>query len=268
MKSLPGYLRAIAAIVRRDVTIFLSYRLRWLSRVTGTILTLVTFYYVSKLVRPNAVGPHSSYFAYLMIGVVFIPVLTAALTLSQFVRQELVAGTFERTLVSAAGPVTACLAMLIFPVALSLVLSIITLALGVALFSVHLHASGIPVALGVAVLGTIAFGAIGVLFVSALMAFKSAAGVTWVLSGLSLIGSVYFPIRLFPGWIRWAADAQPLSPALDLLRHALVGTKTVRPVWLELVTLLGFTVVLLPVAAVLLAVSIRFSRQRGTILEY
>ena len=263
-----GYLDAVVAIVHRDVKIFLSYRLRWVSRIVGTLLSLTTFYYVSKLARPNAVGVHSSYFAFLMIGILITPVLNSALTIAQFVRQELVAGNFERTLVSPTGPVVAVLAMLVFPVAFSILLSIITLLLGVALFGVTIHAAAIPLALCVTVAGSVAFASIGILFVSVLIAFKSSAGVTWVLAGLGLVGGVYFPIHLFPGWIRWAADVQPLSPTVDLLRHLLVNLPLTHPAWVECAKVGGFALVLLPVATLVMSGALRLSRTQGTIMEY
>jgi ABC-2 type transport system permease protein len=89
-----------------------------------------------------------------------------------------------------------------------------------------------------------------------------------VVAGLSLLGGAYFPIRLFPGWIRWASDVQPFTPTVDLLRHLLIGTRPVEPVWLDLVKLAGFTAVLIPLAITALWLAINLSRRRGTILDF
>jgi ABC-2 type transport system permease protein len=268
VSTVTGYVDAVFAIVRRDVHIFLSYRLRWVSRVLGTVLTLTTFYYVSKLTREDALGHHASYFAFLLVGIVALPVLTGAMTVAQFVRQELVAGNFERMLVSPTGPIVGILAMLLFPEVFALLLAAITLVLGVVLFGVHLHLGGIPVALGVMALGCIAFSAIGLLFVAALLAFKSSAGITWVIAGLGLVGGVYFPLSLFPGWIRWAGSVQPLTPTIDLLRHLLVGTPLAHPAGAEWLKLGAFAAVLLPLATYVLALGLKFSRAQGTVMEY
>ncbi|MGH2871707.1 MAG: hypothetical protein ACRDL5_04500, partial [Solirubrobacteraceae bacterium] len=110
--------------------------------------------------------------------------------------------------------------------------------------------------------------AIGLLFVSALIAFKSAMGATWVIAAIGLMGGAYFPVSLFPGWIRWGTAVQPLTPAVDLLRHLLTGASSPQPAWLDVVKLGGFAVVLMPLASALLWQAFRYSRRRGTIMEY
>jgi ABC-2 type transport system permease protein len=262
------YHDAVAAVVRRDMRIFLSYRFRWVTRIVGTLLSLITFYYVSKLARADAVGNHASYFAFLLVGIVALPVLTGAMTIAQFVRQELVAGNFERFLVSPTGPVVGILAMLLFPLAFALLLAVITMALGIVLFGVHVHLGSIPLTLAVMTLGCIAFASIGLLFVAALIAFKSSAGVTWVIAGLGLVGGVYFPLSLFPGWIRWAGNVQPLTPTIELLRHLLVGTPLVHAAWVDWLKLAGFAAALLPLSTYVLSRSLKLSRGQGTIMEY
>lgn len=263
-----GYLDAMLAALQRDARIFFTYRLRWVSRVASSLLTVTVFFYVAKLVRPDAVGKHASYFSFLIVGMVAVPVLESALTLAQLVRMELVAGNFERMLVSPMGPVAGMISMALFPMIYAVVLSALTLGIGVALYDVPIHAAGVPAALVVAGLGAAAFAGIGILFVGALIAYKTAAGATWVMAGLGLVGGVYFPAKLFPGWISWASDVQPLSPAVDLLRHFLVGTPAAHPVTVEFIKLGGFAAFLVPVACAVLWQALKVSRRRGTIMEY
>jgi ABC-type multidrug transport system permease subunit len=85
---------------------------------------------------------------------------------------------------------------------------------------------------------------------------------------LGLLGGIYFPIRLFPAWIHWASDVQPLTPAVDLLRHELVGSASLQAPWIELLKLTGFAVVLMPIAAAVLWQAVKISRRRGTLMEY
>jgi ABC-type uncharacterized transport system permease subunit len=114
----------------------------------------------------------------------------------------------------------------------------------------------------------VSLACIGLFFVAGLLAFKSALGATWVIAGLSLLGGAYFPTRLFPSWIRWTSDVQPFTPTVDLLRHLLIRTRTLEPIWLELVKLVGFSILLTPVSVSAVWLAVHLSRRRGTIMEY
>lgn len=268
MTLVAQYAGGMYATFKRDATIFLSYRLRMFTQVLAVLLTLTSFHFISKLVRADAVGPHGRYYAFVVVGIVSMSVLTSAIGTSQLVRMELMAGTFERVLISPLGPVFGVMSVALFPIVYATLFAGVMLALAVAIFGVPVDAAGIPPALAVAALGAAALGSIGLLFVGGLLAFKSGMGSTWVVAGLSLLGGAYFPVTLFPGWIRWASDVQPFTPAVDLLRHLLIGTPTLDPVWLEFVKLAGFTAVLMPGSAVVLWLAVRLSRRRGTIMEY
>jgi ABC-type multidrug transport system permease subunit len=74
--------------------------------------------------------------------------------------------------------------------------------------------------------------------------------------------------RFLPGWIRGFAEVQPSTPAVDLLRHLLLGTPSVRAVWLELVNLAGFCAALMSISVRVLSAAVAVSRRRGTLMEY
>ena len=262
------YLDAIGAVVKRDSAIFMSYRFRIVGQALAMLFTLTMFFYIAKLVRPDAVGPRGDYYAFAVVGIVIMAVVTAALNTTQIIRMELMQGSFERVLISPLGPVGGVVAVAAFPILYSSLFAGCMLALAAGVYGIPIHALGIPPAIGVALLAAVAFACIGLLFVAALLAFKSSLGAAWVIAGLSLLGGAYFPVQLFPGWIRWTSEVQPLTPAVDLLRHLLVGTKSVQPIWVEFVKLSGFTAVLIPASIAALCWAVRSSRRRGTITEY
>ena len=108
------------ATVRRDAAIFVSYRLRPVTQAMATLFTLTMFFYMAKLVRPDAVGGRGHYYAFVVVGTAIISVLTAALTTSKIVRMELVQGNFERIVVSPLGPVGGVVAVAAFPILYSI----------------------------------------------------------------------------------------------------------------------------------------------------
>ena len=263
-------LAAAVAVLRRDIQIFLSYRLRFISQVVSTLFGVTLFYYVSRLVSVREFPSHDDYFAYVIVGIATMELLTASLhTVPTTVRGELVSGTFERMVVSPYGPVGGVVALAWFPMLYAVVMVSVTLALASALFGLPLQWSTVPLTVPVMLLGLLAFLPLALLLAAALLIVKQAASLaTFLISGLALAGGSFFPVSILPSGIRWISDVQPLTPALELIRHELVGARIPESAWLATAKLAAFAVVLLPISILAVSAAIRFCRARGTLIEY
>ncbi len=263
-------LTGAGAIFKRDLLIFMSYRTRLLSTLMSRVVGLILFYYVSRLVASKAVGSSDDYFAFVVVGLIIFGVLTSTLvTPVTTLRAELQAGTFERMVVSPFGAVRSIASLLAFPLALSVVLGLLSLVFAGVAFGLELRWDTVPLAIPVAALGALAFAPFGLAMTAAVVVFKQTnAGATLIITAVSLFAGVYFPISLLPGWIRWVSDVQPFTPAVDLLRNLLVGTHLHGSAVAELAKLAGFAVVTFPLALLLLRFAVNRSRTRGTIIEY
>ncbi len=166
------------------------------------------------------------------------------------------------------GPVGGVIAVAAFPILYAIAMAGVMLVAAAGIFGFPVHLAGIPAALAVSALAALAFTCIGLLFIAGLLAFKSAMGASWAIAGLSILGGVYFPLTLFPGWLRWASDVQPFTPAVELLRHFLLRIPTDHSVWLEVAKLVGFSVALMPISMMVLRLAVDVSRRRGTLMEY
>jgi len=165
--------------------------------------------------------------------------------------------------------VRAALGMLVFPTLRACVSGAVMIALAAAVFGMQIDWATAPLAIPIVVLMTLAFAPFGVLMLAIVLVAKQlAAGTSWVLTGISLVGGLYFPVALLPGWIRWMSDVQPFTPAADLMRHVLVNTPLRAPLALDVTKLVGFAIALLPVAALAAAAAVSLTRKRGTIIEY
>lgn len=263
------WLDATWGIVRRDAALFFSYRTQALTTLVGLLFNLTVFFYISRLLTAEQIDTPGGYFAYVVVGLVIVQVLTTSLgTTPAQVRQELVSGTIERFLVSAHGPVNGIVGMMLFPLANAFATGTIMLLLATTVFGLPL-AETAPLAVPVALLGALAFTPFALLLVAVVMLFKQAAsGMQFIVSGVAIVGGLYFPIALLPGWIRWSSDVQPFTPATDVMRHLIVGAPLQHPVLVELLKLTAFAFVLLPVGLWLLHAAIRRGRRSGTIAEY
>lgn len=262
-----GY--AFLAIVRRDLRIYLSYRTRLVSQALTSVFSVTLFYYVSRLVHVSGFGSPGAYFGFVIVGISMVSVMYSCFSIPELLRQELIAGTFDRLLLSPFGAVRSVIAMAIFPLLYSFLLAATTLGLGCALFGLQLHWSTVPLSVPAMALALLAFLPFGLLFAALTVIVKQGSvGTSWVIALLSIVGGLYFPVSLLPHWVRTAARVQPFTAATNVLRHLLVGSSIGESPGGALAKLALFAAVLVPASIVVLASAIRFGQRRGTITEY
>ena len=135
--------------------------------------------------------------------------LTATLTAPiGTLRAELVVGTFERMVVSAFGPVSSIVSLIVFPLMLGTVIGAVTVATAVVGFGFDLEWATVPLAIPAALLGAVSFAPLGLLMGAAVLVFKQTnAGAAFVISGLSLVAGLYFPVSL----CRTGSSGRPTS---------------------------------------------------------
>lgn len=260
---------AFFAVMRRDLHVYLSYRTRLVSQALTSVFSLTLFYYVSRLVHVNGFSSPGSYFGFVVVGIALISVMYSCFSIPDLVRQELIAGTFDRLLLSPFGAVRSVMAMTLFPLLYSFVLAALTLGLGCVLFGLHLHWSTVPLSVPVMALALLSFLPFGLLFAALTVVIKQGTVATsWVIALVSIVGGLYFPVSLLPQWLQTAARLQPFTPATDELRHLLVGSPLGGSTSSSLLKLVLFASVLMPAATLLLSSAIRFAQRRGTIIEY
>jgi ABC-2 type transport system permease protein len=260
---------AALGLMKRDWLTFTSYRTQLFSLIFGMLTSLTLYYFLSKLVNVASFPTHDDYFAFVVVGMVIITVLQSTMGIAATLRGELVAGTFERLILSPFGPIPAMLAMMVFPFVMAILSSVIMLALAATVFGVSLRGETVLLAIPVGVLGTGVFTAFGMIMAALTIVFKRAtSGLGLVLTLISLTSGLYFPIALLPGYLRWISSVQPFTPAVDLLRNLLVGTPLEDPAWLDLTKMVGFLLVMVPLGLFGLHAGMRYAQRRGTIMEY
>ena len=269
MSDLKCSARAFLAVMRRDLHVYLSYRTRMVSQALTAVFSLTLFYYVSRLVHVSGFASPESYFGFVVVGIALVSVLYSCFSVAEMVRQELVAGTFERLLLSPFGAIRSVIAMALFPLLYGLVLAAVTLGIGCAVFGLQLHWSTVPLSVPAMGLALLAFLPFGLLFAALTVATKQGnVGTSWVIALISIVGGLYFPISLLPAWAQTAAKLQPFTPATEVLRHLLVGSPQSTSTATALAKLVAFAAVLLPASIFALSQAIRVGQRRGTIIEY
>ncbi len=258
------------AIATRDWLLFRSYRMRFFTQFIGGLFTVVLFYYISQIVSSSAFDSPEEYFAFVVVGLIVMEVLAGTLSAVPLaVRQELVAGTLERLVVSPFGTVAAVFSMLAFPFLLAFIRGVVTLTIATLAFGMPVVWETAPLAIPVAFVGAISFAPFTLMIAASVLTMKQAGAGTGLIMGvLALVGGFFFPVALLPDWLEWASKVQPFTPALNLLRNLLVGTPLEGSALGALARMVFFALVLMPVGVWVLRLAVRSAQRRGTITEY
>ena len=265
-------LRLALAFVRRDWAIALSYRLPFYLSVVQSVLTLGFLYFLGKLVghriSVTAQGLHGGYFAYAVLGTTMLAMFTVILTtVASRLRTDQTTGTLEVLFTLPPRAEVTVMAGAAYQVVFSLVSGLLTVLLAVT-FGMRFDAS--PAGAVVAALALagalVLFGATGVLLSAFVLVFKRGETLTALgAAGLSLLGGVYFPVRLLPSGLRTVADLVPFTWALDAVRRALLGHEAplalTGGIWLA-------AACLAPVSLRVFRAALRRARRQGTLGQY
>ena len=174
---------AFGAVMRRDLHVYLSYRTRIVSQLLTPLFSLTLFYYVSRLVHVSGFPSPASYFGFVVVGIALVSILYSCFSISEMVRQELIAGTFERLLLSPFGAIRSVLAMTLFPLLYALFLAAVTLGIGCAVFGLQLHWSTVPLSVPALALALLSFLPFGLLFAALTVSTKQGSvGTSWVIA--------------------------------------------------------------------------------------
>lgn len=265
VRVFPG---AAAAFFRRDFAVLLSYRSRLITSNLEIIFGLFLFYYISQLVHGGRFGTPQQYFDFVVVGTMVITIVQSCLSVPTAFRTELVAGTFERLVLSPFGSTAAVLALMVFPITYALFRGTLVFVFATTMFGFRPHWDTSIAAVPLGVLGALAFAPLALVFTAAILVFKQAPGQGAAVAIIAFVSGLYFPVDLLPGWIAWISEVQPFTPSVNLMRYVLVDDPLQGSAAGMLAKIMGFIVIGIPVGMCLVAYAARVSRRRGTITEY
>jgi ABC-2 type transport system permease protein len=249
----------LAAFVRRDFRITLSYRMGAAAGLVGIAGQVLAFSFLGKLVDPTHLpvydGTRATYIEFVAIGICLnMAVLLLVHELARALRNEQLIGTLDSLLVTPTRVGTLQVGSTLFNllyVPLRVCLFFVVIAL---VFGLHVHTGGIlPASILMLVFLPFLWGA-GLLAAGAVLTFRRGTGV--IGAGVAVLGlssGAFFPLSVLPGWLASLETYNPIAIVLTGIREALIGGAG----WDTLATP---TLELLPLAVVSVAVGIFFFR--------
>jgi ABC-2 type transport system permease protein len=265
-------LSVVAAFLRRDYRINISYRASFALQTLAALFQLSLFFYLGRVVdnadfaSQNLTG---GYFGYASVGLLVLTIVqVSAGSFSLKLHDEQAAGTFEALMATPTSPWLIVLSSAAYELIRATIAGLLLMGVAVAVFGLRLDLN--PGSIGVAAVALLGclglFASLGVGVAAFIVVFKRAIGLLGMMfAGLALLGGVYFPIEVLPAPIEQVAAALPFTWGLDVVRASLLGGN-VDPA--QLAGVFAATAVLLPVALWGFTMAVRRARQTGTLAQY
>lgn len=269
-----SWFRVAAAFVRRDFLAERSYRLSFALGALATLANLAVFYYVGELFGAG-LAPHlepykSGYFPYVFLSLAFFGYIgTGAGSYAGRLRQEQTQGTLEALLSTPLGTLPLLAGMSAWNFLFATFELLVYALAGVFIFGLKFPAANWPAALLVFALSAACFAALGVISSCFVMLFKRGNPLAWVLNNFEgLLGGVYFPVAVLPGWLLAVSNLLPVTYAVRAFQLAIQRGAGPAEMTGDLLALAAFNIVLIPAAVFLFGASVRRARKAGTLGEY
>ena len=264
----------LRAFLKRDYLLASYSRLAFAWQVFTVVLVAPTLYYLGRLIRPAA-SPHlapygGDYFAFVILGVALFGLLAAVMgAAAAAVRQEQMIGTLEVLMSSPVSLPTLAVGFSLWNILLAAGQTVLYLLLGVVVFGIDLARVNVVSVAVVLVLGMATFAAMGIFAAAFVLLYKHPDPITSMFAGLSaLLGGVFYPPSVLPPVLRTLAEFIPLTHALRAIRLAVLEGYGLGALRREVLILLLFSTVLLPLAAYLFRWAVQYTKQSGTLGAY
>jgi ABC-2 type transport system permease protein len=257
----------------RDLCIARTYRTVFVLEAVEALFGVAMFYYVGRFVDSpqleHALPQGGSYFAFSLIGFVFLDYLNAAMnTFESSLMEARDTGTLEHLLVTQTSLPVILVGSAIYPFVTTTLRIAVYLGWGAILFGFPLHDANWAAVVGVLIATLLAFSGLGILSASHLLLFKRGNPAKWFLLGVSSVaGGMLFPVSVLPDWLQFVARLNPVTYALEGMRAALLGGAGLAAVWRPLIVLFLFAAVLLPVSVIVFAWALRRTKRTGTLMH-
>lgn len=262
------------AFIKRDVSLALSYRLSFALQFLGIILTMATFYYLSKLVG-GGMAEHleeygGEYFPFVLLGLAFSTYMMLGMeTFAAKIREGQMMGTLEMMLLSPTRLSTILVASSLWAYIFGSLRVFVFLFLGSIVFGVSFAQTNILAAGVILILAVVSFAVIGMISAAFIVVLKKGDPITWAFGALStLVAGVYYPIEVLPDWLQGFSALLPLTYALNAMRHAVLQGYSLYDVRFDILALLCFSAVLLPLALLSFRLAVKRAKVEGSLVQY
>ncbi len=251
--SLKTQLRALFVIARKDWKVFWRYPLNAASNIFQPIIWITPIYFMGKAFSSNgqatgfaAYSGTGDYMSFILLGTVLSNfILTVFWGMGYALKQDMDAGVLESNWLTPVPRLLILVGRTLTSLLTTALTSLVMLALAAVLFGFKPTGNtfaailtALPMLIGLYGFG-FAFAGLVLLMREANTLVDVSSFLVQGFSGTS------FPVQSLPSWLLPVALALPLTYGLDAVRGWLLHTKTILPLNVEIVLLVGFMFVML-----------------------
>ncbi len=267
-------LKKMYVFICRDFINDTSYRLSFFMQIFGLFFTVLTFFFLSKIFGGN-ISPYlkpygGSYFAFVIIGIAIASYLQLSLSsFSKNIREAQMTGTLEALLMTQTSIPTIIFSSSIYSFLWTSLRVFILLSLGIIIFDMSAENANFGVAIIILLLTITSSMGLGIISASFIMVFKKGDPINMIFSSLSsLLGGVFYPVSVLPGWMQKCAFFIPITHSLEGMRQSLINGSNFKDVWQNIIVLITFSVILLPISLWIFKFAVKKAEIDGTLTHY
>lgn len=274
-----GTLIKIWAFIKRDFLTEVSYRTAFIVQFVGIIFSILLWFFISRIVPSDiAELKGHDYFSWVLIGIAFTSYLNTALSsFARKIRSEQLTGTLEAMLVTPTRTPLVIFSSSAWDFVFSSLRVVAYLLIGAFFFGVEIHLGSLIPFVIVLFLTILSFSGIGILSASFILYFKKGDPANFfITSVMTLLGGAIFPVEIIP---RYLPDylgpfmlklsyLLPITYSLKAIREALLKGASIGMLWHEIVILVLFAIVIVPLSLFAARFAIRKAKVEGSLIQY
>ncbi len=268
----PHFFRTAAAFWVFDRQERWSYPMAMINRVIGIATLIFLLYFAGETVETTVIDTREGgdIFLFTLSGYAVLQLLSSSLGVyAGRVRSSQLTGLLEACLMTRTPLWQVLAAMPAYNVSASLLRAAVLLGVGVALSGAVPSFAGAAGALVFAGLGLVAFLSLGMISGAITLVIKVGDPIARIVSmGSLLIAGTFFPRDVLPPILATLGGWFPISPVLDGLRGTLWGHQSLTELAGPLSILMGETIVLMILAAIVSRWAIRRVLADGSLSHY
>ena len=274
MTRVVSFIEKSLAFLWRDFINETSYKFAFFLQLVGILVSMITYFFLSKLLGDIGVSylkPYGgNYFSFILIGVAFFSYLRISIDgISKSIREGQMLGTLEALLVTQTGIPTIIISSSLYSFIFASFKVAVYLLLGVFVFGVNMGNANFAGALLILLLTIISFSSFGILSASFVMVLKRGDPISSIFTSVSgILGGLYYPVSVLPGWLQKLSYLLPVTYSLEGMRLALLQGYSLRELMPNIVALLLFSIIMLPLSIFIFGYAVKRAKIDGTLTQY